>query len=367
MHIQLDEEKVLQSFLELLKIPSHSQQEARVATFIIEWCKSQNIKVLEDNTQEITGSNSGNLVCTIKGTHPNIPPIFFTAHMDTIETGHVSPYVEDGYVQTDGTTALGADDKAGIVALLEGIEYVIHSNKPYGDIQLIFTVCEEQGLVGARALDKKAIKGTFGYTLDADEPVGTCITRSPALDIVTITVMRDSEEEGNDVHEAISEIIRKIAKSPVKEGFYVSIIGFKENKKVKNGGIDLTIELTSMCEEHLKHYVETLKEFTRQSIHTHHIKWEIDVENIGNSYQYKQQDPVLVLATHAANSLGLPLTYKERLDVSDANILTSEHMSTMTLGVGYEYIHTKKERMSISQLYDLTRFVIGIALGRNAV
>src|SRR5699024_8482366 len=200
--IQIDEGKILHPFLKMLAIQSHSQQEASVADFIKEWCRSLDIDVLEDDTQEQTGSNTGNLICTIKGTNKDILPIFFTAHMDTIEAQQVLPSIENGYVQTDGTTALGADDKAGIIALLEGIEYIIHSNEPYGDIQLIFTVCEEQGLIGARALDMGAIKGVFGYTVDADEPVGTCITHSPAIDIVTITVTRESQKEGMDVHEA---------------------------------------------------------------------------------------------------------------------------------------------------------------------
>lgn len=362
MDIQLDEERVLNSFLHILTIPSHSQQEAKVASFIKEWCSSLNIEVLEDDTRELTGSNVGNLICTIKGTNRDQAPIFFTAHMDTIETAHVFPYVENGYVQTDGTTALGADDKAGIIVLLEAVEYLIKSNHSYGDIQLIFTVCEEQGLIGARALDKTYIKGDLGYTVDADEPVGTCITHSPGMEIVTITVTGESKDKGNQIHHAISNIIRLIAKHPVEETLHVSIIGFQENKDLENGGIDLTIELTSVNNDHLQSYIHQLKEFTQQSIQSTQLVYTMNVEQICTSYQYDVNDPVLTLASKAAKTLDLPLIYKERLDVSDANVFTSEHTPTMTLGVGYEHIHTKRERIPISQVYDLTRFIIAIVL-----
>lgn len=366
MDIQLDEEKILNSFLKLLTISSHSQQEASVAAFIKEWCGSLHIDILEDDTREKTGSNSGNLICTIKGTDKDITPIFFTAHMDTIKTGHVSPYVVDGYVQTDGSTALGADDKAGTIALLEGIKYIINSNASYGDIQLIFTVCEEQGLVGARAMDKRVIKGKFGYTIDADEPVGTCITHSAAIDIVTITITTKSKDEGNNIHQAISNIIRLIAKRPVPEGLHVSIIGFQENKSCMYGGIDLTIELKSMNHHYIQYYADRLKQFTKKSVQSTQLIYTMDVEHICNNYQYDTNDSVLALASHAAKSLDLPLRYKHRFDVSDANVFTTEYMPTMTLGAGFEHIHTNKERISISQLYDLTRYIIAIALCRDA-
>ena len=50
---------------------------------------------------------------------------------------------EDGYVYSDGTTILGADDKAGLAAIIEAIKQIKESNLPHGQIQIIITVGEE--------------------------------------------------------------------------------------------------------------------------------------------------------------------------------------------------------------------------------
>lgn len=65
---------------------------------------------------------------------------------------NIQPVVkEDGYVYSDGTTILGADDKAGLAAIIEAIKQIKESNLPHGQIQIIITVGEESGLVGAKS------------------------------------------------------------------------------------------------------------------------------------------------------------------------------------------------------------------------
>lgn len=51
-----------------------------------------------------------------------VDTIYFTSHMDTVVPGNgIKPSIEDGYIKSDGTTILGADDKAGLAAMLEAI------------------------------------------------------------------------------------------------------------------------------------------------------------------------------------------------------------------------------------------------------
>ena len=65
--------------------------------------------------------------------------------MDTVVPGiDIKPQIkDDGYIYSDGTTILGADDKAGLAAILEALA-VIHENKlPHGQLQFVITVGEE--------------------------------------------------------------------------------------------------------------------------------------------------------------------------------------------------------------------------------
>lgn len=75
-------------------------------------------------------------------------------------------YLGQELVVTDGTTVLGADDKAGIAAIMAAGEALLATASiPHGDVWLVFTPDEEIG-AGAELLDLEYIKADFGYTVD---------------------------------------------------------------------------------------------------------------------------------------------------------------------------------------------------------
>ena len=74
-------------------------------------------------------------------------------------------YVGDHLIVTDGTTLLGADDKAGICAIVSAIERVIKSGEPHGTIRLCFTPDEEIGR-GADHFDVGKFDADYAYTVD---------------------------------------------------------------------------------------------------------------------------------------------------------------------------------------------------------
>ena len=109
----------------------------------------------------ITGSNSGNLIVRLPGKLDQ-PPLFMAAHMDVVaEMENPKIIFEDGIFRTDGTTILGADDKAGIIALLETATVLVEEKLEHGPVEFVFTVCEEIGLVGAKALKPELLEGRW--------------------------------------------------------------------------------------------------------------------------------------------------------------------------------------------------------------
>ena len=70
-------------------------------------------------------------------------------------------------ITTDGTTLLGADDKAGIAEIMTAVEEIIKSAVPHGDIWIGFTPDEEVG-AGADLFDLDYFCADFAYTLDGD-------------------------------------------------------------------------------------------------------------------------------------------------------------------------------------------------------
>ena len=96
--------------------------------------------------------------------------------MDTVVPRNgIKPSIKDGYIVSDGTTILGADDKAGLASMFEAIRVLKEKNIPHGTIEFIITVGEESGLVGAKALDRERITAKYGYALDSDGKVGEIV------------------------------------------------------------------------------------------------------------------------------------------------------------------------------------------------
>ena len=77
-------------------------------------------------------------------------------------------FVGQDLVCSDGTTLLGADDKAGIAIILQAVEELLAENAPHGAIKLGFTPAAELGL-GASNFDVKGFGADFAYTLDGGD------------------------------------------------------------------------------------------------------------------------------------------------------------------------------------------------------
>ena len=77
-------------------------------------------------------------------------------------------FVGQDLVCSDGTTLLGADDKAGIAIILQAVEELLAENAPHSAIKLGFTPDEEIGL-GASNFDVKGFGADFAYTLDGGD------------------------------------------------------------------------------------------------------------------------------------------------------------------------------------------------------
>ena len=82
------------------------------------------------------------------------------------EYPEISAYVGQQIIFTDGTTLLGADDKAGVAEIMTALEYLVsHPNVKHGEIKVAFTPDEEVG-AGLKYFDVASFGADFGYTVD---------------------------------------------------------------------------------------------------------------------------------------------------------------------------------------------------------
>ena len=167
MNPPVNRERLVEEFLDLVQVRGESYNERLIADAIKEDLAEMGLEAVEDDAGSKIGGNTGNLLVNIEGNVEGAPSLLFAAHMDTVRLAvGVKPQVTDTEITSDGTTALGGDNRAGVAEILEAVREVKESNLPHGDIQLLFTVAEEAGLRGARALDPAVLTADYGFAVD---------------------------------------------------------------------------------------------------------------------------------------------------------------------------------------------------------
>ena len=148
-------------FLELVQIDSLSRRERDVALRLVRELEGAGLTCRFDSTAEKVRGNCGNLIGHLEGNCEGVAPLLLCAHMDTVVPGEgVKPVVDGDIIRTDGTTVLGGDDKSGCAIICEVLHQLREQGIAHGPIDIVFTVCEEIGLQGARNLDLSACRTT---------------------------------------------------------------------------------------------------------------------------------------------------------------------------------------------------------------
>jgi tripeptide aminopeptidase len=165
------------TFARLCAIPSPFGSERAMAEAVARELGAIGLDVEEDGAAAEAGAECGNLLARIPGRGERT--IMLCAHLDTVpEPGVVEPVlVDDGWVSA-GDTILGADNKAAVAVILEVARRCAVEGAPVG-LELLFTVCEEVGLAGAKAFDVKQLRSDWGYVFDHASPIGEIIVASP--------------------------------------------------------------------------------------------------------------------------------------------------------------------------------------------
>lgn len=365
----INKDRIINEFLELVQIDSETKNEAEIAKVLKKKFADLGVDVYEDDTMDQTGHGAGNLICTLKGSKQAIDPIYFTCHMDTVMPGNgVKPSIQDGYVVTDGTTILGADDKAGISAIFEAIRVLKEQNIEHGDVQFIITVGEESGLVGAKALDPKLITAKYGFALDSDGKVGDIIVAAPTQAKVTAYIYGKTAHAGVAPEKGVSAITiaaKAIAQMPLGriDEETTANIGRFEGGKATNIVADevyILAEARSLIPEKMEKQVESMRMAFEETAQKMGGSADINIEIMYPGFKFANGDEVVEVAKKAAERIGRSSQLLTSGGGSDANVIAGFDIPTVNLAVGYEEIHTTNERMPIEELCKLAEMTVAI-------
>lgn len=367
----INKERILNTFLELVKIDSETGNEQTVQPILKDKFESLGLQVKEDHASSIEGLGANNLICTLPSniSDKKVPKLYFTSHMDTVVPGiNIKPQVkDDGYIYSDGTTVLGADDKAGLAALIETIEQIKERDLPHGQIQFVITVGEESGLVGAKALDTQLLDADFGYAVDASKDVGTTVVGAPTQMNIYTTIKGKTAHASTPTKGVSAINIAAKAISRMKLGqidkLTTANIGKFHGGSATNIVADeviLEAEARSHNDESIHTQVQHMKETFEATAKEFGGEAHVEIETSYPGFKVEDDEDVTKYARASAVALGLKGDTCIAGGGSDGNIMNRYGIPSVILGVGYENIHTTSERISTNDLYMLASQILKI-------
>jgi tripeptide aminopeptidase len=364
----INKKRIVDEFLELVKIDSLSLNERKMCDTLKEKLKNLGYSPVEDDAGQKIGGECGNVICTVKGTK-EVPAVLMTAHMDTVVPGiGKKPVVDGDIIKSDGTTILGGDDAAGIAVILETLRVLKENNIEHGDIQIAFTIGEEAGLLGAKNLDYSKIYAKYGFILDSDGRIGCAAVKAPSQNKIHVKVNGKAAHAGIEPEKGISAFsIMADAISNMKLGRIDEET--TANIGMINGGVATNIVCDSVvleCEARSRQQakLEAQTAHMRECFEKAASKWGGQIEFTSAleypAFNIEEDSGIVKILKAAAASSGYKFEPVVTGGGSDTNIFNSKGIEAVDLSIGMTKVHSVNEQISITDMQDAAAFLVAI-------
>jgi len=368
----INSQRLVQRFQALVKIDSLSRQERDVALELEKILTAMGAMISYDTAGEQVGGNCSNLVAKFKGT-VDADPIFLCGHMDTVGPGKgIKVQFEDGIFRSDGTTILGADDKSALAIILEVMDVILENKIDYPPVEIIFTICEEIGLLGAKHFDYSLMDSKFGYILDSTDTQGI-VTKAPAANKIIIKIHGKAAHAGAEPENGVNAIMvasKAISKLELGRIDEETTCNFG----IIKGGVATNIvpAFVEIHGEARSHDMKKLKRVTDNIVNTFQTtaeelkdnsdlpRIEAIVKNDFPNTNIPEDHKAIKLARKAADNLGITLESKTIGGGADANIFFGEGIVAGVLGTGMTDVHTLNESIAIKDMEASAKLVLEI-------
>lgn len=361
----IKQDRLLKSFLSLVQIDSPSGEETAMAKHVA--------KLLKDLGGNVQFDSYGNVIAKFPATgRPSSgrkgegEPIMLNAHLDTVEPGrHIKPIVEGDKIVSDGTTILGGDPKAGVSAILEALSSLKEDKSKHLPLEVVLTLGEETGLLGAVNLDYSLLEAKRGVTIDGEASVGNILSAGPGYNRVDVTIIGRAAHAGAEPEKGISaikiaaEIIDKLEVGRIDHETTANI-GLIEGGSARNAvpeRVHFKAEIRSRdlnkLEKHAAHFQEifdqTFKKYPGAKI-------ELHMEREFNPYVFDENHRVIQLVTKVLKQIGVKPKLEPSGGGTDVNIFHTHGIEAVCVGNGDYEAHTTREYVLISEMVETAKF-----------
>ncbi len=346
-------------FMEMVRIDSESGKERKFLAWLSELFR-------RDLGAECDFDAYGNLIATLpgKGSHRD-EPVLLCAHADTVKPGvGIEPVLEEGRIRSKGDTVLGADDKAGILAIYMGI--LSAAKRP--PLEIAITREEEVGLLGAKNLDYPRLRSRIGFVFDGED-FSEIVIGGPSHFLIDVEVIGRAAHAGMEPEKGISAITalsRAIARLPQGKIDHETTanVGVIEGGTVRNAVPERAkalAECRSLDHRKAVELAETYARIFEEEAEKLGARAQVKVELAYRATRLPEDSPAVALAKEAVASLGLEPTLRLIRGGTDASILNQHGIESVVLGMGAREAHTRDEWISVDDLLmagELARAII---------
>ena len=279
-------------------------------------------------------------------------------------------YKEQTLITTDGTTLLGADDKAGVTEIVSAMEYLIqHPEIKHGKIRICFTPDEEVGK-GAHLFDVEKFGADWAYTMDGSQ-IGELEYENfnAAGAVITINgkIVHPGYAKGKMINSMTiaSEFINTLPANEVPEqtsnyeGFF--------HLHTMEGKVEQTV-LKYIIRDHDMNLFESRKKLVEETAHKLNKKLGNDLIKVEIKDQYFNMKEKITPVMHIVDiveevmkDMGITPLIKPIRGGTDGSQLSFKGLPCPNIFAGGHNFHGKYEYVPLESIIKATEVIIGIA------
>ncbi|HEY0234675.1 MAG TPA: M20/M25/M40 family metallo-hydrolase [Afipia sp.] len=379
--------------MKLLSVEGVTGEEAAIAALVSDELKKAGVPAsairFDDVNKRIPlPTQTGNLIAELPGTRPG-PRIAFSTHLDTVALcAGAKPRLEGDKIVSDGTTALGGDNRTGCAVLIAVAATLLKHKLPHPPITLLFTVREESGLHGARELDPAQMSGaTMCFNVDSG-PAAGLIIGAVGQENWDVEIFGKASHAGVAPEKGISStLVASVALADAYRGGWFGkvvkpegtgtsnpgLFGGKDGKaagsannvvtdyvhvtgEARSSDAKFASAITAAYREAFEKAGATVKDSGGESAK---VKFSAAVSY--PPFKISEDSPALKHAKRAAESIGLTPSVVFSNGGLDANWLVKHGIPTVTIGAGQNEVHTIKEFVDVPEFVNGCRLAVALA------
>jgi tripeptide aminopeptidase len=343
---------------------------------------------LQVNERIPVPTQTGNLFVDLPGTRKG-PRLLFITHLDTVPMCAGAKAKREGdRIVSDGTTALGGDNRTGCAVLVTLVETLLKHKLPHPPLSLMFAVREESGIQGCRYLDPADLRGAaMGFNFDS-KLASEVITGAVGQEYWDVDVKGKAAHAGLAPEKGISAtLVASVALTEARRAGWFGKVVKPDGHGTSNAGVfsgkngkaagDATNVVTAYV--HVKGeargpelaFAHAITEGFRAAFEkakaeikdadgeTAEVKFE--ASHAYPPFNLAEDAPAVRHAKRAAESIGMKPTTMFSNGGLDANWLVKHGLPTVTFGAGQYEVHTVKEYIHLPEFANGCRLAVAVA------